>query len=87
MLDRVVIMDENTAPTNNATSSSEIPEFPEGSYWEELSPQSAPVEEPTTAFQAHTPTVSEENHDHVLQKFDVDFTMERKSFTRKVKTK
>eukprot|EP00957_Ditylum_brightwellii_P050987 3866829-Ditylum_brightwellii.AAC.1 len=45
-------MDENAAPTNNATSSTDIPGFVEGAYWEELLPQSAPVEKPTNAFQA-----------------------------------
>eukprot|EP00957_Ditylum_brightwellii_P150288 11445181-Ditylum_brightwellii.AAC.1 len=51
MLDRVLIVDDNAALTNTATSSSELPGFPDGAYWEVLLPQSAPVEEPTNAFQ------------------------------------
>eukprot|EP00957_Ditylum_brightwellii_P080270 6105638-Ditylum_brightwellii.AAC.1 len=50
MFDRVVIMDKSAPPTNNVTSSSEIPGFIEGEYWEELLPQSAPVEELTNSF-------------------------------------
>eukprot|EP00957_Ditylum_brightwellii_P124134 9462754-Ditylum_brightwellii.AAC.1 len=62
MLDRVVIIDENTALTNAATSSNKILGFPEGVYWEDLLPQSASVEEPTNAFQGCAPTVPEEDH-------------------------
>eukprot|EP00957_Ditylum_brightwellii_P117705 8978594-Ditylum_brightwellii.AAC.2 len=76
-------MDENAAPTNNAASSTEIPGFPEGAYWEELLPQSAPVEESTNAFQACALTVLEDDDDYVPQKFNFDFTMERKSFIGK----
>eukprot|EP00957_Ditylum_brightwellii_P107411 8196069-Ditylum_brightwellii.AAC.1 len=74
---------ENTAPNNNATSSTEIPGFAEGEYWGENLPQSAPVEEPTNSFQAYAPTVPEEDHEYVPQKVNFDFAMGRKSFTRK----
>eukprot|EP00957_Ditylum_brightwellii_P022183 1673781-Ditylum_brightwellii.AAC.1 len=87
MLDRVVIMDENAAPTNTATSSSEMPQFPEGAYWEELLPQIAPAEKSINVFQVHAPTVPEEDHFHLHQKFNFNFTMERKAFTGKVKAK
>eukprot|EP00957_Ditylum_brightwellii_P030976 2346797-Ditylum_brightwellii.AAC.1 len=42
MLDRTLIVDDNAAPTNTETSSSELPGFPDEAYWEELLPQSAP---------------------------------------------
>eukprot|EP00957_Ditylum_brightwellii_P099511 7579741-Ditylum_brightwellii.AAC.1 len=50
MIDRVAIVDENAAPTNNTRSSNAIPTFAEGSYWEELLPQSAPVKKPQMHF-------------------------------------
>eukprot|EP00957_Ditylum_brightwellii_P125245 9547531-Ditylum_brightwellii.AAC.1 len=75
------------APTTIASSLSEIPGFPDGPYWEELLPQSSPVEEPTNTFQACAPTVPEEDHFHVPQKLNFDLTMEKKAFAGKVKTK
>eukprot|EP00957_Ditylum_brightwellii_P153245 11663483-Ditylum_brightwellii.AAC.2 len=38
MLVRVIIMDKNSAPTNTAASSSELPGFPDKAYWKELFP-------------------------------------------------
>eukprot|EP00957_Ditylum_brightwellii_P177518 13520627-Ditylum_brightwellii.AAC.1 len=43
MVVRVLIVDDNAAPTpKTATSSTELPGFCDGAYWEELLPQSAP---------------------------------------------
>eukprot|EP00957_Ditylum_brightwellii_P197922 15078344-Ditylum_brightwellii.AAC.1 len=84
MHDRVLIADDNAASTTNIVSSStELPGFPDEAYWKELIPQNAPVEEPTTPFQAHAPTVPKEDHFHVPEKFHFNFTIERKAFTGK----
>eukprot|EP00957_Ditylum_brightwellii_P138602 10564198-Ditylum_brightwellii.AAC.1 len=88
MLDGVLIVDDNAASTTNTTTSStELPGFPDGACLEELLPQSAPVEVPTTEFQAHAPIVIDEDHFHVPDKFNFDFTIEKRVFTGKVKTK
>eukprot|EP00957_Ditylum_brightwellii_P211264 15365966-Ditylum_brightwellii.AAC.1 len=80
-------MDGNVDPTNNAKSSSNAtPGFTEGEYWEELFPQSAPVEEHTIMFQAPAPTVPKEKHDHTPKEFNYDFTMEREGSTEKIRT-
>eukprot|EP00957_Ditylum_brightwellii_P202186 15329005-Ditylum_brightwellii.AAC.1 len=48
MCNRVLIVDDNTASTTNiASSSTKLPGLPDRAYWEEIIPQSAPVEEPT----------------------------------------
>ena len=88
MRDGVLIVDDNAASTTNIEpSSAELPGFSDGAYWEELIPQSAPVEEPTNPFQARAPTVPEEDHFHVPKKYNFDLTIQRKAFTGKVKTK
>eukprot|EP00957_Ditylum_brightwellii_P094020 7158726-Ditylum_brightwellii.AAC.1 len=59
----------------------------EGAYWEELLPKVLLLKGPTNAFQACASTVPEEDHGYAPQKCSLNFTMERRSFTGKVKTK
>eukprot|EP00957_Ditylum_brightwellii_P131377 10019664-Ditylum_brightwellii.AAC.1 len=84
MRDGVLIVDDNAASTTNIESPlAELHRFSDGAYWEELIPQSALVEEPTNHFQAFVPTVPEEDHFHVLKKYNFDLTIQRKAFTGK----
>eukprot|EP00957_Ditylum_brightwellii_P127851 9750023-Ditylum_brightwellii.AAC.2 len=47
----------------------------EEAYWEELTPQSVPVEEPDSPFQAQACNIPEEEHDHMTLKYNFNQTM------------
>eukprot|EP00957_Ditylum_brightwellii_P054441 4124763-Ditylum_brightwellii.AAC.1 len=84
MHDKVVIVNTNT---NNTAQANSIARFPEGIYWEKLTLQSVPVEEPENLFQAQAPTIPEEEHEHAPLKYNFNLIMEHEAFSGKIKTK